>query len=104
MSQKKASGHPVVTFCAILAEVGAISIIHPVFSGATGRKERGVCACLSATISNPIYLDYREIIPSGSTPLFHFHLYLTSGAPTHPSLKLLFGQALWSNDLWTILV
>lgn len=91
------TGHPVVTFCAILAEVGAISIIHPVFNGMAEMKGRGVCVCLSATLSNPIYLDYREILPSGSTSLFHSHLYLTPDVPTHPSLKLLFGQAL---DLW----
>lgn len=43
MSQKRVSGRPVVTFCAILAEFEAISIIHPVFSGATEMKGRGVC-------------------------------------------------------------
>lgn len=43
VSQKRVSGHPVVTFCAILAEFEAIFIIHPVFSGTTEMKGRGVC-------------------------------------------------------------
>lgn len=95
LSKKGVSEGPILTSCVFWERLGPSTSTFP-YSVAQLRWREGVC--LSATISNPIYLGDRKMVPSQSVSLFHFHLCLTPDVLTHPSLKLLFGQAL---NLWT---
>lgn len=45
MSEKRLSGGPILSSCAILAEFETIPINHPAFSGTTEMEGKGLSVC-----------------------------------------------------------